>query len=341
MFVSWSRSMTMPKSYSADLRWRIVWQVCLQGKCVEEVARGLYVSEKSVRRYVDLYVTSGEVTREQSHHSPHRKLNDFEELTLLQSVLSKPGLYLRELQQELQEVTGSWVDVSTICRTLRRLGLTRKKMKRVAIQRSEVRRVEYLAEILAYKPEMLVFIDETGSDRRHAIRQYAYQVRGITPVDYRLFAYGKRISAIRVMTSRGIEDTYLVEGNVNATKFLQFIQHCLLPILLPFDGDNPRSVVVLDNASIHHVEAVTELISSTGALVRFLPPYSPDLNPIEEAFSKLKAYLRENDAAYSSTKAARLLVAMGFSTITTEDCCGYFRHAGYMWSIQKTALSYM
>lgn len=133
-----------------------------------------------------------------------------------------------------------------------------------------------------------------------------------------------------MLTSRGVEDTYLVEENVNAAKFLQFIQRCLLPILLPFDGDNPRSVVVLDNAAIHHIEAVTELISSTGALVRFLPPYSPDLNPIEEAFSKVKAYLRENDTIYSAIKDARLLIATGFSTITAEDCHGYFTHAGYM-----------
>ena len=66
------------------------------------------------------------------------------------------------------------------------------------------------------------------------------------------------------------------------------VQRCLLPILLllPFDGDNPRSVIVLDNAAIHYVEAVTSLISASGALVRFLPPYPLDLNPIEEAFSK-------------------------------------------------------
>ena len=194
--------------------------------------------------------------------------------------------------------------------------------------RSEVQRAEYLAEVLTYKPEMLVFIDETGSDRRHATRHYAYQLREITPVDYRLFAYGKRISAIGVMTSRGMKDTYLVEGTVNGTNFLQ---RCLLPVLNVSDGDNPQSVVVFDNAAIHHVEAVTELISSTGALVRFLLPYSPDLNPIEEVFSKIKAYLRENEVAYSSTRDARLLVAMGFSTITTEDCHGYFTHAGYMY----------
>ena len=79
------------------------------------------------------------------------------------------------------------------------------------------------------------------------------------------------------MTTRGIEDTYLIEGNVNGDIFLQFVQRCLLNIIQPFDGNNARSVVVLDNASIHCVDAVVELITAAGALVRFLPPYSPDL----------------------------------------------------------------
>ena len=67
------------------------------------------------------------------------------------------------------------------------------------------------------------------------------------------------------MTTRGIEDTYLIEGNVNGDIFLQFVQRCLLNIIQPFDGNNARSVV-LDNASIHHVDAVVELITAAGAL---------------------------------------------------------------------------
>ena len=62
--------------------------------------------------------------------------------------------------------------------------------------------------------------------------------------------------------------------------------------MLPFDGDNSRSVLVMDNAAIHHVEAVIDLLIAAGILIRFLPPYSPDLNPIEEAFSKVKAYVK-------------------------------------------------
>lgn len=77
--------------------------------------------------------------------------------------------------------------------------------------------------------------------------------------------------------------------------FCTFVERNLLPQLLPFNGTNPRSVVIMDNESIHHVDDAIKLIEDTGALVHFLPPYSPDLNPIEEAFSKLKYFLKAND----------------------------------------------
>ena len=83
---------------------------------------------------------------------------------------------------------------------------------------------------------------------------------------------------------------------MNGDIFLRFIQRCLLNIIQPFDGNNHRSIIVVfDNASIrvHHLETVVDLISASGALVRFLPPYRPDLNPIEGAFSNVKAYLRK------------------------------------------------
>jgi len=196
-------------------------------------------------------------------------------------------------------------------------------MKLTAIQRSEVKRAEYISEIQEFKPEMLVFIDETGSDRRNSIRKYGYGLRGLTPISYRLCLGGKRISAIGVLTTRGIEDSYIVEGNVNAGIFLQFIERSLLPILLPFDGDNPRSVVIFDNATIHHVESVISLISAAGALVRFR-------HHIHESFSKVKHYLRDNEVSYQSTSHPRLLVAEAFTTVTQENCLKYMSHAGYI-----------
>ena len=78
----------------------------------------------------------------------------------------------------------------------------------------------------------------------------------------------------------------LAEGSVNGEKFEHFVKECLLPVLMPYDGVNPRSIVVMGNASIHHVQQVTDLIENQAKeKLIFLPPYSPDLNPAEEVFS--------------------------------------------------------
>ena len=187
-----------------------------------------------------------------------------------------------------------------------------------------------MAEIEAFDPKMLVFIDETGCDKRNSKRLFGYGIRGITPITHHLLGGGKRISAIGVMSTRRLEDVYLVEGSVNGDTFLQFIQRSLLNIIKPFDGNNPRSVVILDNASIHHVDTVCDLISAAGALVRFLPPYSPDLNLIEELFSKVKGYLEENEVAYQSTNEPRVIILAAFQSITSQDCMSNIKHAGYI-----------
>ena len=135
-----------------------------------------------------------------------------------------------------------------------------------------------MTEIEAFDPD---FLDETvTSETQHA------SLVGITPVNHKLDIYRKHISAIGVMTTSGIEDTSLIESNDNGDIFLQIVQRRLLNIIQPFDGNNACSVVVMDNASIHHVDTVVELITAAEALVRFLPPYSLELNPIEEVFSK-------------------------------------------------------
>ncbi len=74
--------------------------------------------------------------------------------------------------------------------------------------------------------------------------------------------------------------------------FYMCVQKYVLPHLMPYNGTNPHSVVIMDNASIHHVDGVVQMIQGVGALVIFLPPYSPDYNPIEEAFSKVKALVK-------------------------------------------------
>ena len=99
---------------------------------------------------------------------------------------------------------------------------------------------------------------------------------------------------IRDRSVSGVEDVDTYEGSINGDTVCDFIERCLVPILQPFNGTNDRSVV-MDNASIHHVDKVVPTIQRTGALLRFLPPYSPDYNPIEELFAKVKAFLKASE----------------------------------------------
>ena len=131
-------------------------------------------------------------------------------------------MYLEEIQRELYDFTGTVVHISTICRTVHRLGMTRQKLRYVALQQSVDQRVIFMADISMFEPEMIVWLDETGSDRRNSIRAYGYGLRGLTPVTHKLQVWGKRITAIGVMSMRGIEDAYIYEGSVNGDVF----EHC-------------------------------------------------------------------------------------------------------------------
>ena len=93
-------------------------------------------------------------------------------------------------------------------------------------------------------------------------------------------------------------EIYLMCSQLLSDVFEEFVERSLLPHVLPFNGTNPHSVIILENCLIHHVDHVVDLMESMGVLVIFLPPYSPDLNPIEEAFSKVKACLKANELAF-------------------------------------------
>ena len=137
------------------------------------------------------------------------------------------------------------------------------------------------------------------------------------------------MSCIAAMSTRGMEDVDIHEGNINGEIFSGFAARSLVPLLQPFDGKNSRSIVVMDNASIHHVEEVTTAIHNTGAILHYLPPYSPDYIPLEESFAKVKAFLKANKTVYEVTQTPPLLIMMAFNSVTAEDCMGYIKHAGY------------
>ena len=165
---------------------------------------------------------------------------------------------------------------------------------------------------------------------RNAVRKRGYSVRGMTPRNHQLLARGTRYSAIPVMSHQGILDVCLFEGSVNGERFEGFVKNTLLPTLKPFNCVNEHSVVILDNASIHHVSGVADLIQNqAGAKLLFLPPYSPDLNPLEEVFSEVKSIMKKHSTLFQVSNSPRVLLSIAFSMVTQTDCRHFIGHSGY------------
>ena len=126
------------------------------------------------------------------------------------------------------------------------------------------------------------------------------------------------VGALRI---EGMSAPWLIDGSMNGEGFLLYVRTQLVPTL------NQGDVVVCDNLSSHKVAGVRELIEKAGAKLLYLPPYSPDLNPIEMAFSKLKALLRK--AAKRTFEDVVDEIAKAISKISPSDCKGFFSHANY------------
>ena len=116
----------------------------------------LFMSEQSVRRYVELYHSTGDVDSVKQKHGPDCLLTEFEQLNVLQSIIAKPNIYLSELQEHLYDATGTWVSFSTIRRTVHQFNFTRKKLTTIVAQQSDKLRGKFMAEISVFDPKMIV-----------------------------------------------------------------------------------------------------------------------------------------------------------------------------------------
>ena len=166
-----------------------------------------------------------------------------------------------------------------------------------------------MSQALLSSKDLFVWVDETGCDRRNYVRKYGYAIRGQTPVSSQFLVRGKRVTAITAMATDGLVGVELHTGTTNGEKFFDFVRGTLIPQMNTFDGTAPKSIAVMDNCSIHHVSSVKQLFNDAGILLLFLPPYSPDYNPIEELFSYVKHYLKEHDQLLQTLIASlRLLL---------------------------------
>lgn len=315
-------------AYSEDLRWTMVWQRKALGYTYEQITVNLGVDGSTVQRTVTLFKTTGSVQkRAYPKEKASRKLTPIAQLFILNLVLEKPGIYLHEIQRELQVSLLLDVSLATLCTFLHKSGFSHKKMCTVALQQDRMLREQFSSEVSVYDIEMFTFVDETGSDARNKLRKRGYSIRGKPARNQTFLVRGERISAIACMSTAGLLDVKTFKGTATGELFYHFVQSHLLPHLMPFNGTNLHSVVILDNCSIHHIPEVVASIQDVGTLVLFLPPYSPDLNPIEELFSKVKTTFKSAEFNMPHITDLQILLLSSFTSVTVEDCNGWIEHS--------------
>jgi transposase len=168
--------------------------------------------------------------------------------------------------------------------------------------------------------QQLVFVDETGS---HIAMTplYAYAPRGQRAIGTVPRNYGATMTLIAALSLQGMGEALMLDGAADAAAFEVYVEQLLAPSL------RPGQIVILDNLSIHLGPRVRQAIEAKGCRLLFLPAYSPDFSPIEEAFSKLKAVLRRMGAR--TREALQEAIAQALTLITAQDARGWFLHCGY------------
>jgi transposase len=181
--------------------------------------------------------------------------------------------------------------------------------------------------ISSIEPERFVFVDECSSNTSLA-PLYGWARKGVRAHQKAPRNWGKNITLISSIGKEwGVGASLVVEGSTNRAVFETYLQDVLCPTL------KRGQVVVMDNLSAHKGERVRKLIEAKGCELIYLPPYSPDFNPIEQAFSKLKSYLRE--ACARSQDTLMEVIGEALSKITASDAEGFLEHCGYRTVVQS------
>ena len=181
-------------------------------------------------------------------------------------------------------------------------------------------RRDWFAGQLDLDPTRLVFIDETGAStnmaRKHGRCRRGRRLRAAVP-----HGHYKTVTLVAGLRLRGLVARKAFDRPITAALFEEWVEKCLVATLSKGD------IVVMDNLSSHKGPKVEQLIEAAGAELRYLPPYSPDMNPIEKAYSKLKAFLRK----IAERTVAGLLIALDVRTdlFKPTECANYFKACGY------------
>jgi len=310
----------MPRAYSGDLRERVVETVASGAS--RRKAAGLFTVAVStaVKWMQRVHDTGSSAAKPRGGSTSPLEQHA---TAILGLVEERPDATLKELLAALAK-RHIHTSRSALWRFFERHRITfkKKRLRAAEQQREDVARArrKWLRDQGLLDPARLVFVDETGADT-HMVRLYGRGPRGVRVVDHVPQGNWQTVTLVSALRHNKVAAAMEFDGPMTGDMFLGYVEKCLVPILKRND------VVVLDNLSAHKVPGVEEAITAVGATLRFLPQYSPDLNPIEMLFSKFKAYLRKFEAR--TVPQLDRAIRSFLLSLKPQECANYLRHAGY------------
>ena len=313
------------KAYSDDLRKKIVQAYLNKEGSFRDLAERFSVSLNFVWLLWKRYQATGSV-RPKPHAGGQVSVMDKDRLSILRDLVRQQNdATLPELQEQFRQQTGLQVSTGTLSLALKKLGLSRKKKTFHATERiNDPEIIEERAEFRREMPKMdaqhIVFIDETGTNLGMA-REYGWAPVGCRAEGRRPFNPGQNTTLIGGLNACGMVAPFMFPGSLNGNVFKTYVEKVLVPELRPGD------IVLLDNLSSHKVRGIEGILARAGAKLKFLPRYSPEFSPIENAWSKIKAELRK--AAARSYESLVDAVKQALGKTSKKDADGWFEGCGY------------
>lgn len=272
-------------SYSVDLSSRVINWV-LSGKSRKSASEVFEVHYNTVKQWVKRFKETGEYPSPVTKRLSSSRRFDREELR--QAVLESPETFQNE------HASRFGVSQSAISQTLAKMGLTRKQKTTHYQEQEEAQKQAFLNQLQGVTDETsLVYLDECGIPQ-NLYREYGWAPRGEEVFGKRTGKREKKLNLIAAYTGHQLQSPFLYEGVMNTALFNTYLTEYLLPVL------TPGQILVMDNASFQKSAETRRLVESKGCRLWFLPPYSPELNPIEHLWAVLKRYVRRFQSQFAS-----------------------------------------
>jgi transposase len=307
------------EAYSQKVR-ELVLDAYAEGFKTAAIAERFKISPSWARRVKQRWQELKMRSAIEQKHGPDPKLTEADRLELANLVEQTPDATLKQLQERLQRP----VSISTIFRALNDIKLAFKKKTVHASEQNrpdvKLKREEWEHCMPGLDLDKLIFFDEIGVNTK-MIRLYGRCPKSQRLVDFAPAGHYSNSTLLSGMRLAGIVAPMLLDGAVNKETFATYIEQWMVPALEPGD------ILIIDNLPAHKSARVAAAVEGAGCSLVYLPSYSPDLNPIENMWSKVKASIRA--AAARTREAVVEAVGIALHSVTRSDCLGYFTHCGY------------